>query len=95
MKDQLRVPQLSGKSRADMDRWFDQLYIDGLLFNPDDPPEEIVLIGTGEPTFSENECQVLNESLNQLFKYHGDRVYDVALKYFHKAVGITPAFSSA
>ena len=94
MKNQLRVPQLPGKTRVAMDRWFDQLYVDGLLFNPDDRPEDIVVIGTGEPTFTEKECQVLNESLDRLFKYHGDNVYHVALKYFHKAMGITPEYAS-
>lgn len=95
MKNQLRVPQLSGKSRVAMDRWFDQLYTAGLLFNPDDRPEDIVFVGTGEPTFTEIECQALNASLDRLFDYHGDKVHDVALKYFHKAMGITPIYASA
>lgn len=95
MKNQLHVPQLPGKNLVAMDRWFDQLYVDGLLFNPDDRPEDIVVIDTGEPTFTESECQVLNASLDRLFEYHGDKVYDVALNYFHKALGITPIYTSA
>ena len=95
MKNQLRVPQLPGKSLVAMDRWFNRLYVDGLLFNPDDRPEDIVAIDTGEPTFTESECQVLNASLDRFFEYHGDKVYEVALKYFYKAVGITPEFASA
>ncbi|MDO9148923.1 MAG: hypothetical protein Q7U52_14915 [Hydrogenophaga sp.] len=95
MKNQLRVPDMPGKSSVAMDRWFAQLFADGLLFNPDDHPEDIVEIGTGEPTFTEKECQVLNASLDRLFKCHGDKVYDVALNYFHKAMGITPRYANA
>lgn len=95
MKNQLRVPQLPGKNLVAMDRWFDPLYVDGLLFNPDDRPEDIVVFDTGKPTFTESECQVLNASLDRFFEYHGDKVYDVALKYFNKAIGITLTYTSA
>lgn len=90
MKNQSRIPQISGKSSFSLDRWFKQLYDAGLLFNPDDQPEDIVVFGTGESVFTERECLILTESLDRLFQCHGDKVYDVALKYFYKAVGITP-----
>lgn len=94
MRNNLRVPSLKGKSINEMHRWFQTLYVDGLLFNPDDRPEDIVVVGTFEPTFTEIECQVLNESLDRLFAYHGDKVYDVARKYFYKAAGIAPDYTS-
>lgn len=95
MKTQNRVPQILGMSQVAMDRWFNQLYLDGLLFNPDDQPKDIFVISTGQPTFTEEECLVLNESLDRLFMYHGDKVYDVALKYCHRAMGIDTLPKSA
>lgn len=95
MKNQLRVPGVPGRSSDAMNRWFNQLYVNGLLFNPDDRPEDIVVIGTDELVFTEQECVVLNESLSQLFDHHGDKVYDVALKYFHMAMSITPNYTNA
>lgn len=95
MKNQLGIPKIPGKSSLALDRWFRQLYFAGLLFNPDDRPEGIVVIGTGEPLFTEQECLVLTESIDRLFECHGEKVYDVALKYFYKAVGITPDYPIA
>ncbi|QCB47655.1 hypothetical protein [Hydrogenophaga sp. PAMC20947] len=95
MKDQRRIPEIPGKPSHALDRWFRQLYVAGLLFNPDDRPEDIVVIGTGESLFTERESLVLTESIDRLFECHGEKVYDVALKYFYKAVGITPDYSIA
>lgn len=95
MKNQLRVPALPGKSAVALDRWFQELYAKGLLFNPDDRPEDIVVVGTGESAFSKEECDVLNVSVDRLFKCHGDKVREVALMYFHRAMGITPEYTSA
>jgi len=95
MSKQIRIPDAPGKSALALERWFYKLHQAGLLFNPDDAPEEIVSISTGEPVFTADECHVLSESLNRLFAYHGDKVYDVALKYFHRAMGITPELAPA
>lgn len=93
MKNQLRIPKIPGKSTLALDRWFRQLHVAGLLFNPDDRPEDIVVVGTGESLFTEQECLVLTESIDRLFECHGEKVYGVALKYFYKALGITPDYS--
>jgi hypothetical protein len=95
MNKQTRIPDVPGRSTFALERWFYKLDRAGLLFNPDDAPEEVVSISTGEPVFSEEECAVLTESIDRLFEYHGERVYNVALKYFHRAVGITPEMASA
>jgi hypothetical protein len=93
MQNSVRIPSLPGKSRFALERWFYKLNANGLLFNPDDRPENIICIKTGEPLFSANECALLNESLNRLFEQHGDTVYDVALKYFHRAIGLKPDYA--
>lgn len=95
MSNHIRVPQVLGDSSQAMDKWFEALYVEGFLFNPDDSPEDIVQLSNGEPTFTENECRVLRESLDRLFSHHGETVYDTALKYFYRAVGITPEHANA
>ena len=54
------------------------MHADGLLFHPDDSPEEIVEIASGLPQFSNAECIQLKQYLDQLFASLGDRVYDIA-----------------
>lgn len=90
MKSQNRIPSVPGKSSFALEHWFKKLYAAGLLFNPDDRPEEIVSIETDERVFTPEECVILSASVEKLFEYHGDRVYDVAIKYFHMAMGIQP-----
>ena len=95
MSTHIRIPDVPGKSVFALERWFYKLNQAGLLFNPDDAPEEIVSIATGQPVFSAAECKVLTESIDRLFEYHGDKVYEVAIKYFHRAMGITPELAPA
>jgi hypothetical protein len=90
MQNQVRIPELPGKSHFALEQWFYKLNASGLLFNPDDRPESIIANDTGEQLFSADECRILNESLDRLFEHHGDTVRKVALKYFHKAMGIHP-----
>ena len=95
MQNKVRVPELPGKSRFALERWVHRLSANGLLFNPDDRPESIISIDTGEQLFTAAECQILNASLDCLFEHHGDTVREVALKYFYKAMGIQPDYTSA
>lgn len=88
MNTRARIPAVPGKSYFALLRWFGTLYASDLLFHPDDRAEEIVSIKTGEPTFTPEECGVLNASLEILFEHHGDKVYDVALCYAQRAMGI-------
>jgi hypothetical protein len=95
MQSKVRVPKIPGNSRFALERWFYKLYTEDLLFNPDDRPENIVHIGKNEPFFSEEECVILNQSLDLLFERHGDTVYEVALKYFHKKMDIQTDYTYA
>lgn len=94
MTNHVRVPKLLGESVQAMNQWFEMLCSEGLLFHPDDRPQDIVVLKTGEPTFSATECMVLSESLARLFQYHGDKVYDVALEFCQKSIGIDPEYAS-
>lgn len=90
MKTKLRIPAVTGNSRFAMERWFHKLYVNNVLFHPDDSPENIVDIVTGAPTFTAEECVVLNKGKDLLFGQHGDEVYEVGMKYFRKAMGFKP-----
>lgn len=95
MNTQNRIPAVPGKSSFALELWFSRLNAKGLLFNPDDRPEDIVSIATGEPAFTTAECALLNESLQILFEHHGDKVREVALRHFHKAMDIQPDYLNA
>jgi hypothetical protein len=94
MKTTSRIPEMPNGSYFAMNRWFYKMYLSGLLYHPDDPPETIVKIATGEPTFSPEECVELNRAVDAMFGHHGDAVYDCGLKYFYKALGIKPDYTN-
>ncbi len=88
-----RIPTVPNKSFFAMNRWFNKMYRAGLLYHPDDAAETIFNIQTGKPTFTQEECLSLNAAVAHMFEMHGDNVYAVGLKYFHKAMGIEPDYS--
>jgi hypothetical protein len=86
-----RIPAIPGKSRFALERWFNKLHLEGLIFHPDDQPEDIVSIATGEKVFTPFECQTLREGIQLLLERHGDLVYEVALEYFQKTMEVNQA----
>ena len=86
MNTDSRIPQLQARSYRGMSNWYGQMAKAKLLFHPDDAPEEIVLISDGSPVFSKAECDDLNRVMSQLFKKHGDMVYEAAYPYFMKTL---------
>ena len=95
METKPRIPNLSNKSFFAMNRWFNKMYLAGLLYHPDDPAETIVNVASGKPTFTPEECIELNKAIGLMFDHHGDKVYEVGLMYAHKAMGIKPEHSEA
>lgn len=94
MKIASRIPEIPNSSYFAMNRWFYKMYLAGFLYHPDEPAENIIQIATGEPTFTSEECIELNKAVDLMFKHHGDAVYDCGIKYFHKALGITPDYTN-
>lgn len=76
-----------------MNRWFNKMYLAGLLYHPDEPAEAVINIISGEPTFTLDECIELNRAVSLMFANHGDKVYQVGLLYFQRAMGVTPDYS--
>lgn len=48
------------------------LYFDDHLYHFASPANEIISFKTGEPAFSEIECQLLDERVKEVFKYIED-----------------------
>lgn len=90
MQTTSRLPSFPNSTYFAMNRWFYKMYQADLLYNPDDPAEEIVSIRTGAACFSADECVELNKAVSFMFKLHGEKVYDVCLHYFRKGLGIKP-----
>ena len=90
MQTSSRIPDLPNASAFAMNRWFYKMQKAGLLYHPDEPAENIVNVVTGSPTFTPDECRSLNAAVERMFEVHGDRVYDVGLRYFQQALGIKP-----
>jgi len=85
-----RIPEFSDQSFDGMLNWFVTMSKRDLLFHPDDLPETISSIATGEPTFSANECIEAKTVLNEMFALHGDQVYEAAYPIFMKRMGLHP-----
>ena len=89
-----RIPEVPNRSYFAMNRWFYKMYHAGLLYHPDERAEVIVDIVTGDPKFTPDECVKLNQAVDVMFENHGDMVYEIGLRYFHKALGITPIYET-
>ena len=83
-----RIRAYSDKSLDGMLIWFASMSERGLLFHPDDPPETIVKIDTGEALFSPSEARILTDIIGEMFDQFGDEVYEAAYPIFMKRMGI-------
>jgi hypothetical protein len=90
MQTTVRIPSVPNKSHFAMHRWFYKMYQAGLLYDPDEPAKNILVIATGLPTFTPEECEVLDKAMDLMFEVHGDRVHDVSWHFTQKAMGIKP-----
>jgi len=87
MQTQARIPDLPNGSTFAMNGWFYKMHQADLLYHPDEPAETIVNISSGQPSFTPEECVQLNAAMDSMFEKHGDKVYDVAMVYFERAMG--------
>jgi len=83
-----RIPDYSDKTFDGMLIWFATLSERDIVFHPDDKPEDVISSETGEKLFSQNEIEVLNGIMNEMFELHGDNVYEAAYPIFMKKMGI-------
>lgn len=82
-----RIPALHGLSFDHALRWFSELQCKGLLFHPDDDPNDIVSILDGEKSFSDVEVAEARFVIGELFTELGDDVYEAAYPIFMNVMG--------
>lgn len=79
------------KNREDVETFFTKLFLDDLLFHPEDDPGDIITLESpleedSEPRyyelFNEKECIELRKRLDEVFEYHEDPC-DFILKTFY------------
>jgi hypothetical protein len=83
-----RIPAFERKTLDGMAEWFEKMSQRDLLFHPDDLPEDIFTIKTGEPAFSSSECRQLRNIMNEMFELFGGGVHDMAYPVFMACMGI-------
>ncbi|MDP1709234.1 MAG: hypothetical protein Q8L89_09275 [Gammaproteobacteria bacterium] len=83
-----RIPDFSDKSFDGMLMWFSEMSVRDLLFHPDDAPETIISIATGEKFFTATECRNLESTLATMFRQFGSDVYEAAYPIFMKRMNI-------
>jgi len=83
-----RIPAFTERTFDGMLLWFGEMNARDLLFHPDDQPEDIIVIATGEPTFTHEECVVLDQTLAEMFTLFGDKVYEAAYPYVMTRMGL-------
>ena len=83
-----RIPEFTDKSFDGMQAWFAEMSEQDIIFHPDDAPETIVSITTGENVFPVDECQKLNKILSEMFSQFNDDVYEAADPSFIKSMDI-------
>lgn len=83
-----RIPDYINNSLEGMNLWFSDMLTKGLLFHPDDLPEDIISIKTGKKMFSYDETIKIKEILSVMFNDFGNGVYEAAYPCFMKSLGL-------
>lgn len=82
-----RIPGFANKSREGMSIWFAEMSLRGLLFHPEDAPDDIFTIATNERVFTPAECAKLDGIMAEMFAMFGDGVCKTAYPIFMKCMG--------
>ena len=84
-----RIPQLTEASFDGALLWFSQLQCEGLLFHPEDDPDDIYRITDKQKQFSDSEVSELRFVIDELETSLGhDQMIEAAYPIFMNAMGI-------
>lgn len=83
-----RIPEFTNNTFDGMLGWFAEMSVRGLLFHPDDSPEDIISVDDGSPVFSNRECEDLNAILGVMFSVHGSQVHEACYPVFVRKSGL-------
>ncbi|WP_324731254.1 hypothetical protein [Pseudomonas paeninsulae] len=86
-----RIPKLKDHNINAAREWFAAMQEAGLLFHPDDDPQDISLIATNEPLFTTAEVTAVRAIMIQLFEALGDEVYEACYPIFMEACNLAAA----
>lgn len=62
--------------------WFAEMSKRGLLFHPEEAPEDIIEIASGTPLLSDAECEKVGGILRGMFAEHGNDVIEACSPVF-------------
>ncbi|MGB4812566.1 MAG: hypothetical protein WBP13_08830 [Methylophilaceae bacterium] len=89
MQTKSRIPKLNEVSFNGALMWFSELQCGGLLFHPEDDPDQIFKISDNSKTFSNSEVRELRLVLNELEDAIGhDDMVGAAYPIFMNAFGL-------
>lgn len=83
-----RIPDFANKSREGMSIWFAEMSLRGMLFHPEDEPDSICTIATGERAFTVEEWTKLDGIMSEMFALFGDGVCETCYSIFMRAAGV-------
>lgn len=67
------------KTKNEAIQFITDLHKNDLTFHFDDDPADIIRVKTGEPLFTETECELMRARVNELFTYLSDP-FEILLK---------------
>tara|TARA_R110002124_G_C8972664_1_gene515338 strand:- start:12934 stop:13242 length:309 start_codon:yes stop_codon:yes gene_type:complete len=85
-----RIPQLTDTTKDDALKWFLEMRLADLLFDPNDDAEDIVHRNTGERLFSPTEAAEANDIINRLYASLGDELDEIVYPVYMEALGLDP-----
>lgn len=89
MQTTSRIPQLTEASFDGDLLWFSQLQCEGLLFHPEDDPDDIYRISDKQKLFSDSEVSELRFVIDELETSLGhDQMIEAAYPIFMNTMGI-------
>jgi len=81
------VPFWTDKTEEGLRAWWKQMAAAGLIFHPDDSPETIVTVKSGERVFSASACLKLKGLIAEMFLLYGETVYDTGHEVLMEFLG--------
>ena len=82
-----RIPDFTSNTFDGMLIWFAEMSVRGLIFHPENAPDQEVYISDGSPFFTPPECRKLEGIMASMYAKHGDCVIDACYPIFMKAAG--------
>ena len=77
MLNAYQIPDFTNFTEEGVRTWWDQIISLGLNMHPDDDPANLVSIATGKCMLTPEACQKVRAIHETMFKFIGDKIYDI------------------